>query len=274
MKRLNVALFLIVGLLASGCQSIGEDQELRVKKELSSTKNIVLESGQILPVRIRANYEAGNPRPTIIVGHGSGGVTIVELAQAVDISKWGYNSVVVDHYTARGIGIHTGSAVRGAYPTDRASDMLAVAKWVQAQTWHQGKIGIVGVSQGGAGLWVLADKGALKRHGKFKVTDDDLSLFSFGVAMYPACAPSLASPPFKPSFPIQLHIAGADDLALPQFCNTFGNEMYEKHIYEGATHAFNYDSVLTGSRFTHRYDRDADRLSQSRIREYVKKHAE
>lgn len=268
---IKIIAILIASFLMTACQSIQVNEELRVKKNLSPTKNIILETGNTLPVRVRAYYETQKPAPTIIVGHGSGGVTIVELGQAIDAKNWGYNTVVVDHYTGRGIERHTGKAVDGAYPTDRASDMLAVAKWVQLQSWHNGKIGIIGVSQGGAGLWILADKNTLMRNAKFKLTEDDLNLFSFGVAMYPACAPSFASPPAKPSFPIQLHLAGADDLALPQFCNTFGNEMYEKHIYENATHSFNWNVFITGLKFTHKYDQKADELSQARIKAYVDK---
>lgn len=262
----------IVALL-TGCVATAPKTSVTVQPSLSRAMNLVDANGQELPVRIAVRFGDDRPKPTVIVGHGSAGVTPTEYEQARHAFGWGYNAVVVDHYTARGIKRHTGMRVAGGLPDDRAADMVAVARWVKQQAWHQGKIALIGISQGGAGIWALANERNMRSHSSIQVTDDDLKLIAVGVAMYPACAPDLASPPRNPTFPVQLHIGEADDLALPRWCETFGNPKYEKHLYPGATHSFNYSRVIpNNTRFTHRYDHEADKLSQSRIKDYLSRH--
>ena len=269
-KRL---LMIAAVFVMAGCVSTGPKVPVSVQPNLSQMRNLTDSTGKELPVRISIRLGDNQPKPTVIVGHGSAGVTPIEYAQARHLRGWGYNAVVVDHYTARGIKVHTGMRVVGGLPDDRAADMVAVAKWVQQQPWHKGKIAVIGVSQGGAGVWALANERNMRSHSAIQVTDEELKLITVGVAMYPACAPDLASPPRDPIFPVQLHIGEADDLALPRWCETFGNPKYEKHIYAGATHSFNYAGVIpNNTRFTHRYDREADELSQSRIKSYLDKH--
>lgn len=272
--RLKKLLFVGVTLLVlTGCVSTGPKQPVSVQPSISKMSNLVDAAGKELPVRIATRFGDDQPKATVIVGHGSSGVTPIEYAQARNAVDWGYNAVVVDHYTARGIKRHTGMRIAGGLPDDRAADMVAVARWVKQQPWHKGKIALIGISQGGAGVWALANERNMRSHSAIQVADDDLKLIAAGVAMYPACAPDLASPPRDPIFPVQLHIGEADDLALPRWCETFGNSKYEKHIYPGATHSFNYAGVIpNNTRFTHRYDYNADKLSQSRIKEFMAKH--
>lgn len=259
--------------LLTGCVATAPKTSVTVQPSLSRTNNLVDANNQELPVKIAVRFGDDRPKPTVIVGHGSAGVTPIEYEQARHAFGWGYNAVVVDHYTARGIKRHTGMRVAGGLPDDRAADMVAVARWVKQQPWHQGKIALIGISQGGAGIWALANEKNMRSHSSIQVTDEDLKLIDVGVAMYPACAPDLASPPRNPSFPVQLHIGEADDLALPRWCETFGNPKYEKHLYAGATHSFNYARVIpNNTRFTHRYDQAADKLSQSRIKDYLSRH--
>ena len=68
-----------------------------------------------------------------------------------------------------------------------------------------------------------------------------------------------------------MRVAG-EMYAQPQWCETFGNAKYEKYIYPGATHVFDYAGVIRNPKFTHRYDREADQLSQSRIKTYLDRH--
>jgi len=271
MKKLFWVTVFILGL--TGCLATGPKQPVAVQPGLTQTNNLIDGSGFELPVRIAARFGDDRPKATVLIGHGSAGVTPTEYEQARHVASWGYNAVVVDHYTARGIKRHTGRRISGGLPDDRAADMIAVARWVKQQPWHQGKMALIGISQGGAGLWALANEKNMRSHGAIQVTDEDLKLITVGVAMYPACAPDLASPPREPLFPVQLHIGEADDLALPRWCETFGNPKYEKHTYPGATHSFNYAGFIpNNTRFTHRYDNDADKLSQSRIKVFLEKH--
>jgi len=265
-------IFLTMSAIA-GCVSMGPKTPVVVQTGLSQGKNLLDASGKELPVRISLRLGDARPKPTVLVGHGSGGVSPSELNQAFAVFNWGYNAVVVDHYTARGIKVHTGVPVNGGLPNDRAADMIAVAKWVKQQPWHTGKIAIIGFSQGGAGIWALANEKNMRSHLAIEIAEEDLRLISAGVAMYPACHATFASPPIDPLFPVQLHLAGSDDLALPHWCETFGNSKYDKHIYPGATHVFDFAGVIpNNTRFTHRYDREATELSQSRIKSYLALH--
>ncbi len=117
----------------AGCVSTGPKTPVSVQPNLSQMRNLVDSSGKELPVRIAVRLGDNQAAPTVIVGHGSGGVTPSERKQASNVWTWGYNAVVVDHYTARGIKSHTGVPVNGALPNDRAADMIAVAKWVKQQ---------------------------------------------------------------------------------------------------------------------------------------------
>jgi len=269
-KMLTKIISLVAMSTLLGCVTTGQKVPVSVQSNTSKTFNLINGSGVELPVRIAARFGDERPKPTVLIGHGSAGVTPTEWGQARHAVGWGYNAVVVDHYTARGIKRHTGMRISGGLPDDRAADMIAVARWVKQQSWHQGKIALIGISQGGAGLWALANERNMRSHSAIQVTDEDLRLVAVGVAMYPACAPDLASPPRNPLFPVQLHIGEADDLALPRWCETFGNPKYEKHTYPGATHSFNYAGFIpNNTRFTHRYDNEADKLSQSRIKVFL-----
>lgn len=270
MHKIMLLIFIFFGL--SGCVSVGTNLPAVIHSNLSSKGSIMDAAGNDLPVRISMRSGNDQPKPTVIIGHGSGGVSSSERKQAYNVEEWGYNAVVVDHYTLRGIKIHTGVPVSGGSPNDRAVDMIAVARWVKKQPWHKGKIAIIGYSQGGAGVWALTNESNMRSLFKIQVTEEDLKLFSAGVAMYPACHSNFASPPKDPYFPVQLHLAGSDDLAKPEWCETFGNKKYEKYTYAGATHFFDYAGIVHHKKFTHRHDPVAVELSQKRIKEYLDRH--
>lgn len=270
MHKIILSVLFLIGL--SGCVSIGTNLPAVIHPNLSSKGNIMDAAGNDLPVRISMRLGNDQAKPTVIIGHGSGGVTSSERMQAFKVQDWGYNAVVVDHYTTRGIKMHTGMSISGGSPNDRAVDMIAVARWVKKQPWHNGKIAIIGYSQGGAGIWALTNERNMRSLFKIQVTEEDLKLFTVGIAMYPACHASIVSPPTDPYFPVQLHLAGSDDLAVPEWCVTFGNKKYEKYVYPGATHAFDYAGFIRNSKFTHRWDPEAVDLSQKRIKEYLDDH--
>jgi dienelactone hydrolase len=78
--------------------------------------------------------------PTVIVSHGSAGVDAHILDVADRIKSWGYNIVVVDHYSEKGIasGYHNvGTVIKGATGPERALDVIAAARWIKKQPWHR-----------------------------------------------------------------------------------------------------------------------------------------
>jgi len=212
-------------------------------------------SGSSLPVQVELFLaDSMQPRPTVVIAHGSGGVKPSQRVWASLAKSWGYNAVVIDHYTLRGIGDHTGSIVHGAGPYDRAQDMNAVANWIKQQSWHQGKLAVVGFSQGGAGVFSLISSN---------------TPYAAAITFYPACA--INAPPSSPKVPTQVHLAENDNLSYIRYCTpTLTNARYESYIYKNATHVFDVN-MKTATPFTHRYDPVATRESQQRSREFLEK---
>lgn len=210
-------------------------------------------NGSSLPIQVEL-FVANTPRPTVVIAHGSGGVKPSQRVWASMARSWGYNAVVVDHYTLRGISDHTGRVVYGASAWDRAQDLNAVADWIKKQPWHQGKLAVVGFSQGGAGVFSLISNN---------------TPYNVAITFYPACA--INAPPSSPRIPTQVHLAESDNLSYIRYCTpTLTNAQYESYIYKNATHVFDVD-MKTTTPFTHRYDPVATKESQQRSREFLDK---
>jgi dienelactone hydrolase len=225
-------------------------------------------SGEAVPIRLDA-YPLGKsgPAPTVIVAHGSGGVSAMHRAMASTLNDWGYNAVVIDHYTLRGISApHAGVALHGARGEDRALDFIEAAHWIRQQDWHRGKIAVVGFSQGGGGVLALVNDRILRNLDY--VTESRPNPISVAVAFYPSCA--ITSPPMQPSMPTQVHLAEKDDLAYISACGFGRNSPYEVHLYQGATHSFD-ENIPTQAvlRFTHRYSHAATQESRVNLRRFL-----
>lgn len=214
-----------------------------------------------------------SPKPTVIISHGSSGVSVSDHDRARVISSMGYNTVVVNHYSGKGIvpGSHlVGTVVKGAQGTDRALDIIMAARWIKKQPWHKGKIAVIGYSQGGAGVNALASAPSMLNKYYGEITEEDLKIISAGVGVYPSCSPDLhASPAMNAVFPVQLHIAGDDDLAQPGWCDTIHSKNYEKFVYEGATHLWDVSVQQPITRFTQRYNGQVVELANSRIKDFL-----
>jgi len=216
-------------------------------------------SGKSIPVQLNTYIvKKDKTAPTVIIGHGSAGVRSGEETLAYELNKWGYNAIIVDHYTLRGIAPHTGQRAAGAWPHDRANDFIETAKWIVKQPWHEGKIAVVGFSQGGAGVLALA-------------TLIDTGHISSAAAFYPACL--FQNTPSKPSIPVQLHLAGRDNLALPWLCTERNNPAYELHYYEEATHSFDVNIPVGASIiFRHEFDPALRDKSRQHLKTFLSTH--
>jgi dienelactone hydrolase len=240
-----------------------------------ATTTVALDDATKPRVSIYKTFLVSTQAPTVIISHGSAGVDSPTLRMATKVQAWGYNAVVIDHYTAKGISQgrqNIGKIIEGATGSERALDAVAVARWIQRQTWHKGKIVLIGYSQGGATVNALANKYKItKVRFPSVVTNNDYSVFAGAIGMYPSCGMLLdATPPSDEApFPVQLHIGTADDLARPEWCETRAKN-YELVYYKGATHLF--DSQAQNTKFTQRYDRAADQLSSERIRIFLDAH--
>ncbi len=170
--------------------------------------------------------------PTVLIGHGSGGVGANIHQWASTVKGWGYNAVVIDHYTLRGITSHAKRMVAGAGPKDRARDFADVAEWVQKQPWHKGKMVIMGFSHGGTGVLAYVNAPAMRRMGLWE--GDKKDPVAAVVSFYPACY--WEAPPDKPKLPVLMLIAEKDDLADPKYCSPISSSLYDVHVLNDATH--------------------------------------
>lgn len=235
------------------------------------SSNVTLQNadGTASKVRLETTFAVhGKPAPTVLIGHGSGGVAYSHRLWASTIRDWGYNVVVIDHYSQRGIGIHTGKVVAGATSYDRIKDFAYTINWVKSQKWHEGNIVIVGYSQGGAGILAFANTSTMEREGLLSETIDSVSAVA---GFYPACF--FFSPPAKPRVPVLMLLAEKDDLARPEYCGHLDEKFYSVKILKNATHSFD-ENIPAHVRlsFTHRYSAEAVEESKIYLREFLDLH--
>lgn len=236
----------------------------------STTLQLKNQEGESLPVLL-ISYPVDEKKtaPTVLIAHGSDGVQSFHREWAQRVQSWGYNAVIIDHYSLRGINLHTGQFLQGVKGPDRARDMVQAGNWILQQSWHKGKVGIIGFSQGGGGVMALIDNQDNIENSKI-INKGEKIPFSVAVAFYPSCL--LSSPPIKPSIPTQIHLAKSDDLAPIRFCLPLSDPLYEIHQYEGATHAFDvYISSKARLNYTHRYDPAVAKESQEYAKVFLEK---
>jgi len=234
MKSKIILVIALVSICVSGC---------------SATLNS--KDGKKLPISV-TEFKAYKDRtaPTVLISHGSDGVQRHHMQWAREVQSWGFNAVIVDHYSLRGISMHVGVVLPNMRGEHRARDLVEAARWVKSQTWHSGKISVIGFSQGGSGVLSLVNSKDWEYH-KILSKDEEMPITS-AVAFYPGC--SISFPPITPSMPVQIHLAGEDTLAFTSYCVPLTDKNYVVHRYDNATHAFD---VYLGSyqpSFRHRYD--------------------
>lgn len=206
--------------------------------------------------------------PTVLIGHGSGGVTPNHHEWAKTINGWGYHAVVIDHYTLRGISRHTGQVAAGATTKDRARDFADVTSWVKTQPWHAGNMALIGYSQGGGGMLAYVNHRVMSRLGRIS---DGKEPVVAAIGFYPACF--LESPVDEPRMPVLMILGEKDDLARPEFCLPLNNPLYSVHIMPNATHSFDEHIPSTVRlSFTQRYSGEAVAKSQFLVKEFLVKY--
>lgn len=234
-----------------------------------SSQGLKDKNGVTLPFKVEA-YPVGDRQtaPTVFISHGSNGVQDHYREWAKLIQSWGYNAVIVDHYSVRGIGYHTGEFIPGARGEDRARDLVKASEWANRQSWHKGKMAAVGFGQGGAGILALAEIQENLEYYKI-VEKGNVNPFVAGVAFYPTCA--LYSPPLKPTIPIQIFFGGKDILSPMANCYPYSNALYRSTVYLEATNAFDIKTPFNGSKYKHVYRSDLAAQSQQETKVFLDK---
>ena len=204
------------------------------------------------------------PKPTIIFAHGCGGAHRPHAhLKSQLIASWGYNVVVVDSFTKRRAW-DVCSDTLSVTPTQRNIDLQDAAEWIQQQSWHKGKIGIIGYSHGGS--TVLNTVGY--RNSKH---------ISAAVAFYPGCGFYVGQDFRYGYMPLQIHSGTGDQWTPVSRCQKQihgpDDQPFELFTYEGAMHSFDMPGpsfIFQGHLLA--YDAKAAELAERRTRDFFEKH--
>lgn len=200
------------------------------------------------------------PGPTIILAHTCAGI-IRKMdidGWAYTMSNWGYNVVIPDSFGPRGYSNGICTQTKNVTEVQRAEDINQVVTWIEKQSWHSGKIGLIGFSHGGKTVMEVVNRTDIK--------------ISAAVAYYPWCTPR----DNNPKIPTQIHIGDKDDWTPSSRCERV-KKYYDLHVYEGAYHSFDRQAPErvregnNGSRHKLVYDPTATSISEGRTREFFNK---
>ncbi len=204
------------------------------------------------------------PSPTVIVAHGCDGTDNASYKNWIaEVSSWGYNAIMVDSFKSRGYH-NICSRPSTITPGQRSQDINVLANYIKAQSWHTGKIGVIGFSHGGSTVMNLAN-------------NDSVNGIDAAVAYYPSCYDKvffgkrhdfIGIPYADPKIPVQIHFAEKDTWTPPKQCVDIKN--YEAHTYKNSTHAFDMN-LPTRTAYGHymEYNHSADILSRQRTKEFL-----
>ena len=175
--------------------------------------------------------------PTVIWLHGCAGLVGNQKQSWVkDLNSWGYNTVVIDAFSPRGIS----SVCKNTFTFPRLQfgyDAYYVAKWIKSQQWGGGKIAVIGYSFGGGAILEMVQPNTLKQE------FGDI-VISAAVAYYPRCQ----SMGFQPGVvPVQFHLAGADEITPPSECVSTAKSSWKGQAiveyYKDASHGFDIPRI-------------------------------
>ena len=177
----------------------------------------------------RAVDERGNQMakaPTVFLGHGCSGIVASQTKDYVDdFSKSGYNVVVIDSLTPRGLKSVCKNLAPDFRPYHRMVEFFEVLEIISKESWHSGKAGYIGFSNGGALGLNLAGEGRG---------------FEAIVSYYPNCGKG-AVPNRHLKLPTLVHLGTADNWTPLKFCDDIRG-ITQRMIHDGATHAFDIRS--------------------------------
>jgi dienelactone hydrolase len=186
--------------------------------------------------RILAPQRAG-PHPAVIMLHGCAGLGTRDQAWAERLREWGYLTLRVDSFKARGLKRVCGGGILESH--ERVPDVLAALAYLRTRPEvRKDRIAVMGWSHGaGAALAALAAAPAEPERG-----------FRAAVAYYPGCR---QLKPWSARTPTLLLLGEADDWTAAGPCQALAARQAQAGLdvtqvtYPGAYHAF--DNPLLGS---------------------------
>jgi dienelactone hydrolase len=133
--------------------------------------------------------------------------------------------------------------------------LIKLAGYIRTQSYHRGKIAVIGFSHGGSTV--------------LNVANTNQNVIDASIAYYPSCHKRFSGlETYHPYIPTQVHLAGRDDWTPVSECDYLPEQ--EKYLYPYATHAFDMhypDRVYLGHRMA--YDSKADTLAKDRTKEFL-----
>jgi dienelactone hydrolase len=224
-------LWILLLVLVAFVSPVYAQQAVRVPLKDAGGKTIQLTAQLYRP--------AGNQRmPAVAMFHGCGGVGMNNTRMAQLLQGWGYATLVVDSFGARGLKDVCGRN----WPTQadaekRAHDIDATLAWLGAQSFvDPGKLVFMGYSYGGgvAALRAFTPAGASIK-----------AAARAAILVYPDCALADAfGPKLAVRQPTLIAMGALDDWTPVSQCKAVidrvveGRDLIEAHIYEGAHHSF------------------------------------
>lgn len=176
---------------------------------------------------------AGGRRPAMVIVHGFGGVSDArEGFWARELAAFGLASLVIESFTARGVGssiddqsrVSTAQGLRDAYA---ALGYLAQQDFIDAR-----RIGVMGMSWGGTVALRAADR---RRQG-------DGPGFAASIPLYPGCVAQYRNP--QPGAPLLVLIGERDDYTGVKTCVDYVERIRaaggsaQVRVYRDAHHGF------------------------------------
>lgn len=240
-----------------------------------------------------ATPSGSGPFPVIILAHGCNGLNpdyeksdwTHQNSWASLMRGWGYATLIVDSFTARGYpnGVCSNSNLLDG--ADHALDMYAAAT-VLARTpgVNPQKIGIFGSSHGANATEFAVTANRFSTRSAFNALTAAGGKIAAGASLYPICDPVGSATYFAPLFVA----AGSDDnWDSPAVCKSLTNYPANANtpvdlsgygallriiVYQNATHAFDVPGPTTvvtdGSGHTFAYSPSATADLQSRLRAF------
>lgn len=205
-----------------------------------------------------ARPKGGQKLPAVIVIHENRGLNphIEDVARRLGVE--GFLALAPDLLSPLG-GTPTDETkatelIRRLDATETRERLAAAVRFLAGHAESTGKVGVVGFCWGGGFVNQLAAAG---------------TSLNAAVSYYGAQIPAPDVP--KLSAPLLLHYASLDErinagIADYEAALNANNKAYEKHMYEGANHAFNNDTNAA------RYHKEAAALAWSRTVSFLKKH--
>jgi dienelactone hydrolase len=239
----SVALILLAALAAAACAAVEVEfpSGAKVREEASPPEKI---TGWLY------KPEGEGPFPAVVHLHGCGGIQSFNRRLARQMTEWGYVSLVVDSFSARGMSraCGRGHAVLGF----RIRDAYGALAYLQSLPFvDPARVGAIGFSQGAWTLLLAVREEAIRRAlPAAPASPATQRRFRAAIAYYPWC------PTTKTLFypPLLILIGEKDDWTFAFRCEALaeeslaGGEPVELKVYPGAYHGFvyGYDTTVRG----------------------------